>query len=463
MRFYLLFFWLLAVTAAAQTSDSSFVVIQHIQLVGNHQTKSSIILRELDLHEGDTLRIAEAEERLEKDRRKVFNTNLFLSVKLSLTNQVAQTADLQVEVKEQWFIFPFPVFRFADRNFNEWLFQRGADLSRSIYGVNFRHRNFRGRAEELRLNLEFGFAQFFEFFYRIPYLNKSQKTGVTFGVSYSDTKNLAYRTDLDKLTYLKSDDVLRKRFYANVLFRRRSKFYDFQYLELRYTNTNLADTVARFLNPNYFLNGSTNQRFWQLSYTYTYDFRDKAQYPLRGHYLFLQANKYGLLTSDDLNQLDLLGRYSIYRPLGDKWFFQSTVGAKLSFPQHQPFSQTRGLGYGQDLVRGYELYAIDGQSYAYVRNTLRWQWINTAYDLKFLKIKQFNSFPLEVFPNLFVDAGQVWNGYAEMANSKLSNKFLIGGGVGLDFVMWYNAVMRLNYSFNAKGESGFRFNLLREF
>ena len=462
MRFYLLIFWLCGVSALAQTTDTSFVVVQHIQLLGNQKTDDRIILRELDIHEGDTLRKADLAERLEKDRRKVFNTNLFLSVKLSLTNQTTQTADLQVEIKEQWYIFPFPVFRFADRNINEWLFQRGADLRRSIYGVNFRHRNFRGKAEELRVNLEFGFAQFLEFFYRIPYLDKSQKTGITFGVSYSDTKNLAYRTDLDKLTYLKSDDVLRKRFYTNVLLRRRNKFYDFQYLELRYSRNQITDTVLK-INPNYFLDGRKTQQFLQLSYSYIHDFRDKAQYPLRGHYLLLQANKYGLLPSDDLNQLDLIARHSIYHPLGKKWYFQTTAGGKLSFPQRQPFLQTRGLGYGQDLVRGYELYAIDGQSYAYLRNTLRWQWIDKTFDLKFLKISQFNKFPLEVFPNIFADAGQVWNHYPELTNTKLGNKFLLGGGVGLDLVMWYNAVMRLNYSFNAEGESGFRFNLLREF
>ena len=110
MRFYLLIFWLCGVSALAQTTDTLFVIVRHIQLLGNQKTNDRIILRELDIHEGDTLRKADLAERLEKDRRKVFNTNLFLSVTLSLTNQTSQKADLQVEVKVvktikgKWFI-----------------------------------------------------------------------------------------------------------------------------------------------------------------------------------------------------------------------------------------------------------------------------------------------------------------------------------------------------------------------
>ncbi|MEZ4900482.1 MAG: hypothetical protein R2822_01290 [Spirosomataceae bacterium] len=44
-------------------------------------------------------------------------------------------------------------------------------------------------------------------------------------------------------------------------------------------------------------------------------------------------------------------------------FFSFSTKVKISTPALQPFLQTRGLGYGTDLVRGYELYVIDGQHF----------------------------------------------------------------------------------------------------
>lgn len=446
----------------AQRSDSSFVVVGQVVVKGNKLTKEGIILRELDLHPGDTLRLADAPERLEKERRKVFNTNLFLSVTLELEYLPERRANVLVGVREQWYIFPFPVFQLADRNFNEWWFERNRDLSRTIYGVNLRHRNVRGRAEELKVNLEFGFTQFTEIFYRIPYLDKAQKTGITLGASYSTNKIVRYRTELDKLQDVRSDERLRDRFYVNAILRRRNKFYDFQFLELRYARNRIADTLA-LLNPNYFLDGRTEQRFWQLSYRYVYDFRDKAQYPLRGHFFSIQADKFGLLPSDDLNQLALTVGYAKYLPLSRRLFYQFGTKGKYSTPRRQPFLQYIGLGYQQDFVRGYELYAIDGYAYLYARNTLRWQAFDKTFNLKFLKINQFNSIPMTLYPNVFADAGYVWNAYPALNNTRLANRLLLGGGVGLDFVTWYNAVLRLSYTFNRSGEQGFRFNLAREF
>lgn len=456
---------LLTFQEPATRVDTSYVVVQSIRFVGNVKTRERILSRELDFREGDTLRQATLPERLELNRRKVFNTNLFVTVEAVPKPVGPQTIDIEFTLKEQWYLLAFPVFTLADRNFNEWWYERGRDLRRTIYGLNLRHRNFRGRAEELKLNLEFGFANYYEFFYRLPYLDRAQKIGATFGVSYQNSKNLPYRTDGDKLVYLRSEDEwLRERFYANVIFRRRSKFYDFQYLELRYAQNRVADTVARYLNPNYLGDQRTRQRFWVLAYTYTYDFRDKAQYPLRGHFFSVGATKWGLLPGDDLNQLDLTAGYSRYLPLSKKWFAATTLKGRLSFPGTQPFLQTRGLGYQNDLVRGYELYTIDGQSFGLLRTTLKVQALDRTFFLKPLKrIRQFNTLPLAIYPNVFLDAGYVRNAYPERNASRLANRWLLGTGAGLDFVTWYNTVFRIHYAVNDLGEAGIRFNLTREF
>jgi outer membrane protein assembly factor BamA len=444
--------------------DSGYVVVHSIQFTGNVRTRERVLTRELDFRTGDTLRTAELAERLELNRRKVFNTNLFVTVEAQARPLTAQAVEVAFVVKEQWYLLAFPVFSLADRNFNEWWYERNRDLRRTIYGVNLRHRNFRGRAEELKLNLELGFANYYEFFYRLPYLDRAQKIGATFGVSYQTTRNLPYRTDGDKLVFLRSDDLLRERFYANVIFRRRNRFYDFQNLELRYTQTRIADTVASWLNPQYLGAGQTRQRLLMVAYTYIHDFRDKAQYPLRGHYLSLGATQWGVLPTDDHHQLDLNATYARYRALGPRWFVAGTARGRLTFPVRQPFLQTRGLGYLNDLVRGYELYTIDGQSFGLLRTTLKYEALDRTFFLRPLRrFRQFNTLPLAVYPNVFLDAGYVRNAYPERNASTLANRWLAGTGAGLDFVTWYNTVFRIHYALNDRGEGGIRFNLTREF
>ncbi len=444
--------------------SANAVVIHEIRFNGNRRTKEAIIQRELDFRPGDTLRRADLSDRLEKNRRKVFNTNLFVTVGAKVTYLNDREVDVDLDLREQWYILGYPVFQLADRNFNEWWYDRGRDLSRTIYGINLRHRNVRGRAEELRINAETGFASYLDLSYRIPYLDRKQKLGLTVGVSYQTTKNLAYRTNLDKLVFLRGgDETLRDRVFANAVLRRRNQFYDFQYLELRYTTQTVADTIAR-LNPNYFLEKRQRQQYWLLSYSYVYDFRDKAQYPLRGHVFGATLSQFGLLPNDDLHQTDLSVAYSRFVPLGKKWFASWSLRGKTSLPQRQPFTNTRGLGYGTDLVRGYERFVVDGQSYALGRSTLKFQALDRTFFLGFLRrYRQFNTLPLAIYPNVYADLGYAANAYTELNNSRLANRLLIGGGFGLDFVTWYNVVARLNYSFNREGQRGFYFTVGREF
>jgi outer membrane protein assembly factor BamA len=418
----------------------------------------------LDILAGDTLRADELVDRLEKNRRKVFNLNLFLTVKAELVpTQTNKVSDLVITVQEQWYIFPFPVFFLADRNLNEWWTEKNGDLRRTTIGLALRHRNFRGRAEELKLNIQFGFTNYYEFFYRIPYIDKAQKMGITSGISYTTNKTLRYKTWADKLIDISSENQLRDRFYANIILRRRQQFYGFQFLELRYNYNRIADTVA-LANPNYFLNQQKTQQYLQLAYTYTYDFRDKIQYPLRGYVLSVQANKVGLLPSDDLNLIDLSVSFARYQSFGKGWFGSIESKLRTSAPNQQPFLQTRGLGYGSDLVRGYELYVIDGQSFGYLKSNIKFQALDEIFDIKrYLKIKQFGTFPLAIYPVAFFDIGYSANRFSEANNSKLANKLLWGTGLGVDFVGWYNGVFRLSYAYNKEGQSGFRFDLGRAF
>jgi hypothetical protein len=114
-------------------------------------------------------------------------------------------------------------------------------------------------------------------------------------------------------------------------------------------------------------------------------------------------------------------------------------------------------------VRGYELYVIDGQHYGLWRNTIKYELFKREFNLKkIIKLSQFSTLPLAIYPNLYFDSGYIKNYFPIYSNSKLANKFLNGGGFGLDIVTWYNSNIRMYYSINQMGEKKFFFGISRD-
>lgn len=464
--YFLLFLCMISHWANSQTvvADSSgHVVVGDITVEGNHRTRTGIIMREMAIRRGDTLSADVLKEKMEIDRRKVINTNLFITVDLlTRANADSVHTDIRIVVKERWYLIILPVFQLADRNFNEWWYERKRDLSRTTYGVYMSYGNVTGRADKLRFLAEFGFIPKFEIAYTLPYIDKAQKTGITIGTSYSINKTTAFRTWRDKLQYFNSEDINRERLVSYISITRRNKYYTFHSADLRWSQTSISDTIAA-LNPNYLLKGRTRQRYLQLTYTFSYDKRDNAQYPLLGQTLGLQVSKIGLLPSDDVNMLSMYGSYRKFIPLGKKWYFNTGLRGRLSFPKRQPYIQTIGLGYRNDLVRGYELYVVDGQDYALLKNELKYKLFSFQKHFSFIPVRQFNTLPLAAYINTFADAGYVKNSYPEFSNTKLGNSMLYGAGAGVDMVTFYNIVARFNLTVNGKAEKRFFFNIAREF
>ena len=439
------------------------VIIGNVIVEGNVRTRGNIILREMAIKTGDTISAQQLPEKIEIDRRKVVNTNLFVTVEiLPKPNEDSIHTNIHIILKERWYLIVFPVFSLADRNFNEWWYDRNRDIRRTIYGVYMSYGNLTGRNDKLRFLAEMGFIPKFDLSYSLPYIDKAQKTGITVGASYSLNKSMAFRTWKDKLDFVSSESINKERFITYVSLTRRNKYYTFHSLDLRYSHANISDTIAA-LNPNYLLNKRTKQNFFQLSYSFTYDRRDNAQYALRGQTAGLQISKLGLLPSDDINQVYVYGSYRKYIPIAKRWYANTGFRFRVSGPKRQPYLQTIGLGYRNDLVRGYELYVIDGQDYALIKNELKFRLFSIQKHFDWIPVKQFNTIPLAAYLNTFADAAYVQNKYPELSNTRLGNKALYGAGAGLDLVTFYNIVARMNLTFNAKGERRFFFNVFREF
>lgn len=458
----------LATSASASSSDSltldstRLVTVGNVSTEGNFRTRTTIILREMAISPGDTLPLNILNSRLEIDRRKIVNTNLFITVEMIPLFQSADSTvvDIRVLVKERLYFVVLPIFELADRNFNEWWYDRNHDLRRTTYGLFMSYRNLTGRADRLLLSANFGFIPKYEMSYSIPYIDKALKTGVTAGVSYTTNKSLAYRTWNDKLDFLDSEVLNRERFYTFVNFTRRNKFYEFHSLDTRWVHIQLSDSLAR-LNPTYLLKGRTNQQYFQLTYTYKFDRRDNVQYPLLGFLYGIQASKLGILPSDNINQSYLYGYYRRFIPLSERWFFNTGITGRVSSPKLQPYAQRIGLGFREDLVRGYELNVIEGQHYLLWGNELKYRLFSFQKTIPWIPVRQLNTIPVTAYLNSFADLGYVRNYFPELSSTSLGNRPLVGAGLGLDVVTFYNMVIRLNYTVNSQGQDRLFFQIGR--
>ncbi|MEZ5195400.1 MAG: POTRA domain-containing protein, partial [Bacteroidales bacterium] len=193
------------------TVDGDFVIIHKIILLGNKITKDRIIFRELIFSEDDTIAAGTLDEKLQQSRKNLVNTSLFNFVTISymLIEDSANLVDVTIEFIERWYVWPVPIFEFADRNFNEWLKKR--DWSRLNYGVFLTWNNFRGRREKLILYARFGYDQKYELSYQIPYINRKQTWGMGFAGGLSQNHEIPYNSVDNKEVYYKSEEFYPKR------------------------------------------------------------------------------------------------------------------------------------------------------------------------------------------------------------------------------------------------------------
>lgn len=435
------------------------VLIDKVFIVGFKKTKKKIIRRELSIVDGQSLSRLELKDAIEADKRKLINTKLFLSVDINVIDLSADKVDIIIRVEERWYFFPVPIFNLADRNFTEWWVNQNADLSRVDWGIKLRHFNFRGRREILNLTAQFGYTKLFKLSYVFPYIDKKQKLGLSFYAGYATNKNISYNTIGHRQQFLDSETILRDRWRGGVSLGYRPNFYSSHSFGLHYSSTHVSDSVIRY-NSNYFLNGDNNQSYFALSYTFTWDFRDFVSYPLSGAYLKIKVNKYGLGIYDDVNIISATSRYSRYFDLGKKFYFGSSITAQVSSPSNQPYFNYSGVGFFQNFLRGYERYIIEGQHFAINKNSIKRLLFSFETDISnVVKIKQFNKVPFAAYINLNFDHGYIANYPNYEKNNLFTDKYIYGGGIGIDIVSFYDFVMRWEYSVNIEGEHALYFNL----
>jgi outer membrane protein assembly factor BamA len=451
--------------ACAQDDSSAVQIysVNRIIITGNKVTKPHIVLREVIFHEGDTLPPAVLENAIMRSRENLMNTGLFNFVEIMKYADPAGRIDVHINVAERWYLWPFPFFEVVDRNFNEWWLTR--DFNRTNYGLYLTRENFRGRDESLKLQIRLGYSQRLGLYYNIPYINKKQNLGLTVGAFYTRNREIAYSTEGNKLKYFKDpENFIRKDWTVYGRITRRSGIYDFYSFAVDYRRMDVVDTIVE-LNNSYFINPDAMQQQISIAWSYRHDKRDYQPYPLKGYLFDFEVGKTGFgFLKNEPEILAIASTLRNYFEWAPGWHSSVSFRGKISGMTTSPYINMRALGYGSDVVRGYEYYVINGNNFFLVKtNVLKYTLLPTRiYNIPFIKSEKFNKIPTTIYFSLSADAGYVRDRQFA-ANNPLSNTWLYGYGAGIDYVTYYDLVFRFEYSFNHLGEHGFFVNFAAPF
>ncbi|MCX6283345.1 MAG: BamA/TamA family outer membrane protein [Bacteroidetes bacterium] len=440
-------------------AQDSYVIAGSVSISGNRITHPNIILRELKFQEGDTLKTALLPVILSHAKENIFNTRLFNFVTLDTTlDRLSNRMNLHIEVIERWYVWPIPYIRLSDQDLNAWL--RTWDWSKLTYGIDFTFYNVRGRNETLKIITHFGFNQKYGFTYKIPYVNKKQTMGVSFGADMDLNHQVAVNTVNNQPNYFNSSDAYPKQLtYAFGDLLLRPNIYVVHTFRLAYSHYYFQDTVLHV--PGFSMTYENNQDFANLWYQYKNDHRDVQFYPLHGWYFDLEFNHsmpFGFTHNTFIKSL-----FRKYFQMGDRWYYALSMLGKLSLESQQPYYLQQGLGYSREYVRGYEYYVVDGQHYLLFKNNVKFAILPERIEkINFIKTTKFNTIPLALYANVFVDMGYVY-AYRQKAYgldevyipfNSLQNTLMMGYGLGLDFTTYYDVVISLEGSMNLMGKPG---------
>jgi outer membrane protein assembly factor BamA len=435
--------------------------VGNIFIHGNRITKAYIITREIPFKTGDSLTLQQLSSYFGQAREHLINTKLFNEAIVSLKEFRGYSVDINVDVKERWYIFPLPYVRPVDRNFTAWA-QQGYSLSRFDYGLKYSQYNFTGRNDHLRVWLITGYSREVEMAYDRPNTGRDLIHGFGGGFLISGLTELNVITSNNKQVFINRDSIL----YAGKYLQTQATFslrYYYRpairtkhYFRLSLNKQKIDSTVFLY-NPNYFLNHRLSLVYPEFFYSMNYNKIDYVPYPTRGFLFETSILQRGFTA--DMNMTQLIARSTEAFSFAPKMYFVTQNFGVLRLPFKQPFYNQQLLGYGDYYMRGLEKYVVDGVGLLLDRNTVMRELAH--FDLPFLANTSHDQIPFRIYAKTFVDLGYVLNRYNNL--NSLQNTMLYTYGAGFDVVTFYDFVFRIEYSVNQLGEKGLFFHIRNDF
>ncbi len=439
------------------SSLDTLVVIDDIVLVGNKVTRDNILLREITFKPGDTIGVSSFSKIVEESRENLMNTSLFnfVEVEDSLSSADGiKKYTISYSVIERWYIWPLPIFELAERNLNAWWETK--DFSKINYGMFLNWENFRGKRENLKILLQFGYDEKLGFSYSIPYIDKKETIGLEFGFNQTKNHEVSYGTFDNRVERVRLiDDYAHKGYSGYFTLGHRPNIHQTHSVEVSYNDHIYADTVFE-INPDFYDGDDNRAQYFKINYYFKNDHRDYRTFPLKGYYIdfLIEKTGMGFFKGSNINIINAKVNARKYWKLNNRFYFSEGLTARLGNGGDHPYFLNYGVGYGRDFVRGYEYYVVDGQNYFLLKGELKFALVQQQVStVKFIPTDKFNKIPWAVYLSLYSDGGYVPSDVKQ--GNDLQDSWLWGYGMGLNLVTYYDIVFRFEYSFNKMGESGF--------
>jgi len=442
--YVLFFFFSIAFAFSAQAQ----ITIRSITIQGNNKTKSYIIQRELPYHIGSVVPADSLEAYNTLGQYQIFNTSLFNEAKVESIMVDSTTADVQIHVKERWYLFPLPYFRWVDRNFSQWWNQQNRSLDRVNYGVNFRQSNFTGNNDRLVIGLITGYTQQAILRYQIPFIDKKLQWGVGVGLQYYTQKEINFATIADKQAFYKADGLLRDGFRGNASLSYRPNLFERVNIQMGMGEENI--TGEAFLKaPNLLPTLAKSMRYADLTIGYSKVKFDYNAYPTKG-------------TSTDFAWYQRLAKNApfssfqfrkvLIHPFNKTNFLFTESNSQIKFLANQNYLDQRLLGYGNLQMSGLEYYVVDGNAATIGKLAFHHKigtiTLRNPVTKKFLPEVQYH-----FWLKLFTQLGYVYS-EKPLNSNKLSNTLLRTAGIGVDIISIYDIVVKIDYSLTQLGDKG---------
>ena len=409
-----------------QLDKESIIKIDTIIVVGNKLTDEKIILKELSFSVNDSINLS----MIEYNELRVYDIGLFTQVKFFIFQDENERNTLQIHINERWYLFPYPIFGFKERNWDN-----------IFYGLGVAHINFLGLNQKIFASVVLGYDPSARLHYVNPNFIKKDYT-IDAQVLYSKTKNKSYgeRGIID--------DFNENWYSARVLLGHRIDIYKHVRVNLGYKCLELSESVAdRTISQN------GKDEYFHMGVAGDINTTDLREFPMQGEYIALYLHKYGFGFSEiDFLQAGMDVRK--YIPLANSHSLCFRVFTNISIGSRIPYYSKFYFGYGERL-RGSFKEIKEGENILGLFTEYRIILLGPKHlILEDMPMPQLAVLRYGLAASFFIDAGEVWD-------KKMFkwNKLDIGCGFGLNFLLPYSTVLRAEVGFNSSFKGKFIFDV----
>lgn len=421
--------------------------VTQIVLQGNNHTRDWVIKREIPIQLDTLYSIDNLIQLKEVSKNQIVNLHLFNTVDVDLIFSADSTnAELHVSLTEKWYVWPIPTLEFVDRNFYQWgSFQ--FDPGRLNYGLYLFCYNLAGLNHTVKFSLINGYSRVYGIEYRIPYFDRKKRWGTTVQWSHRRSKEINLETLWSKQSFVEfKSDAYRNHNLSFILQYKPGYFHHFQGFAGFYQQNTHPEVFL--LNKNYQPFEGNIKKFG-IGLGWKYSNTDNNYFPWRGKQASLQLTQHFL--NEKYRYSEILGSSGLYGKLNKRFFYALGMTGRLRSKTDLPYPFRSALGY-QYYVRGYEPYVIDGSNFLLLKSELRISLLDD-YRVKFpvKALKMYREMVTRSHLSLFADAGNVFNLYS-LNQIYYPYIWQLGAGIGLNFVLYYDKVIRFEYSRNLDAE-----------